>query len=74
MPLFSTPLFTRHPGLRPVRRTLAALRRLLAPHRRRDDLLAESTDMVDLERRLHALDRLATLDAHVRLSFLRHRH
>ena len=30
--------------------------------------------MVDLEHRLHRLDRLATVDAHVRLSFLRHRH
>jgi hypothetical protein len=74
MPPFFTPLLTCHPAPHPVRRILAALRRLLAPHQRRDDLLAESTDMVDLERRLHALDRLATLDAHVRLSFLRHRH
>lgn len=62
------------PALSLARRTLAGLYRLLPAQPRRDDLLAEATDMLDLERRLHHLDRLATLDAHIRLNFLRHRH
>jgi len=60
--------------LRHFRRTLTSPRCRLIPSPRHDDFLAESTDMVDLEHRLHRLDRLATVDAHVRLSFLRHRH
>lgn len=70
MPLFSA----LRPALRHVKRKLTSLRCRRIPSPRRDDFLAESTDMVDLEQRLHRLDRLATVDAHIRLSFLRHRH